>query len=1656
SESFSHYTPSGPFSVPAKKVSHEEYVPPDEVSNQTMYSCGSLAPKTHLGHLKKKSPGGGCMNCSSGDDRYAVAWERSDGAVDLLASDCLLRDDPGELLDTFMPTVESIFHLSHFKHNVNLKRTICERFPLLRSAAASGGSAAAMAAARMVHPVDGLFMAASTLQKKAPEVPAEKELADLAVSAERALQSDPRRFVDISHCVAGIVPQTMLQDYRKVFSSTVIEPFLTVSDSSIGLSDDEALAVFLVAAELGILRGTDNVEVTAALSKRVEKMLPTADAQLLLSCLGPVRKADASLARKVVQELLTRAPALEPLQLASLGVGLSGENEEIRHTLLAEIDSRLSGGDNLPERDLVDLIIASLRLDPSNSEERRPVAAQRLASLLLARPVEEGSNALAGSELEWAADAATLIGNRDFPQLAELLVVNGQKAITTECALSPMLVDLAVSISRGIAVTAPPSSPFFTVWMQHLCSAVITPTTDLRLVLRLAHGLQGIQQGDLQWGLTWDFIAQTLLGRPLEDGQVSDVMSVVSFAADHICTELPQDALEDLAQQITSPRFVASTNIHSLALIAINCVKLLQQPTEFLSRLVPTFKGHFLKGGLPPATVCLVLSAYGRALGPARQGATKLTIAAPLSFAELHDAAAVALLDTKIPFTQQQCHIMIVTRSLMNPTEESSPAFTALVGKILLSAVSTNPPTRDSETTLGLLKGLRAGSDVEQVLIDAGLVTTPEDRGKDDQGSGGREGAEARMKATFKKAVSSASAARGAVDLSNVKMPDPNESWWQTVRRRWILAMRLAVRHASSPIASHDGICTGVVQRAANPQGGSAGEILSAGDDGKIIRWHEKDVEVCKTRGKLTQGTSLGDLCTVDSHITAMAAHRGDETVVVGCSDGTIRFINSTTGKEERRTQQTHKGSVTYLRWDHDGQLLCSCGEDGTVKVWSKNGMIRSQLAQVSTAVICAAWSPDSETLAFSCLPSLHLKTLVAGRGLIQWKAVESGTSPDMNTGEILCLDWSPVTRLIVSGGEDCRYRIWEATGQLLYCSEPFEHPVTSVRWTPNGKFLAVGACGAIKLCDASGWAYSFTHLPGLQYNQDTLYDRAHVVSSASSGSSSPFSLCWASDGTRLTMGMGDGTVITADVVGRCCSWLNVEAVMTDANTVVVKDHLAATTEEIDFNDRVTDLSIGYGHLVVTTASQCFIYNRHESADKHETKISWVTSPIVEEIKEPTSLIVQCNELFCLVDTKGMGVYPYDRKNRLSYLRPPTQQRLDFLTEKTVTISKDTLVYVDPSRPRNLCIFDLLSPSGGSSGGKGPMVLSHSTEITQIGLSQTGEVADRKLAFLDKNSDLWITAGYPQYISFRGPTGDDRMPKLKAMVSSFRWNDRTDILVATADQQMITWNYPQCAFSDAQAANLTTEVVDIPRSSAGPDNGPGSMSDAVVESFIGTRVTLQRSYGGKLVLATSPYPPLLYKLQSKGHWDKAVKLCRYVQMKELWATLAAMAMKANDAGGTLETALAAISDVCKISMLRHAKAQADPIVRQAEIMLLSRRANEAIQLLVANKKIYRAIKFNIWLHRWEAALDLAVHHRTHVDTVLAYRMRHLEAMNHAENNEKFRRYAAEVPVDWEAIKTKIAREKADERTSNVNTPVNQSATSIPLEMPSDITADYST
>jgi intraflagellar transport protein 80 len=61
--------------------------------------------------------------------------------------------------------------------------------------------------------------------------------------------------------------------------------------------------------------------------------------------------------------------------------------------------------------------------------------------------------------------------------------------------------------------------------------------------------------------------------------------------------------------------------------------------------------------------------------------------------------------------------------------------------------------------------------------------------------------------------------------------------------------------------------------------------------------------------------------------------------------------------------------------------------------------------------------------------------------------------------------------------------------------------------------------------------------------------------------------------------------------------------------------------------------------------------------------------------------------------------------------------------------------------------------------------------------------------------------------------------------------------------------------------------------------------------------------------------------------------------------------------------------------------------RAAALAVYRRQPAEAESLLLGAGLVYRAIKLNVKLFRWQRALELAQKHRQHVDTVLLYRSR---------------------------------------------------------------------
>lgn len=77
-----------------------------------------------------------------------------------------------------------------------------------------------------------------------------------------------------------------------------------------------------------------------------------------------------------------------------------------------------------------------------------------------------------------------------------------------------------------------------------------------------------------------------------------------------------------------------------------------------------------------------------------------------------------------------------------------------------------------------------------------------------------------------------------------------------------------------------------------------------------------------------------------------------------------------------------------------------------------------------------------------------------------------------------------------------------------------------------------------------------------------------------------------------------------------------------------------------------------------------------------------------------------------------------------------------------------------------------------------------------------------------------------------------------------------------------------------------------------------------------------------------------------------------------------------------------------------------------------RQPDEAERILLqANPPlIYRAIKMNLNLFRWNRALDIALKFKSHIDTVIAYRQLYLQEFKKKENLPRMLQFASQVPI----------------------------------------------
>ncbi|KAB0374163.1 hypothetical protein FD755_014419 [Muntiacus reevesi] len=692
----------------------------------------------------------------------------------------------------------------------------------------------------------------------------------------------------------------------------------------------------------------------------------------------------------------------------------------------------------------------------------------------------------------------------------------------------------------------------------------------------------------------------------------------------------------------------------------------------------------------------------------------------------------------------------------------------------------------------------------------------------------------------------------------------------------------------------------------------TAEELYSCSDDHQIVKWN-------LLTGETSQIVKLpDDIYPIDLHwfprSLGVKKQTQAEIFVLTSSDGKFHLV-SKLGRVEKSVE-AHCGAVLAGRWNYEGTALVTVGEDGQIKIWSKTGMLRSTLAHQGTPVYSVAWGPDSEKVLYTAGKQLIIKPLQPNAKILQWKA---------HDGIILKVDWNSVNDLILSAGEDCKYK----------------------------------------------WSYALEK----------------------PNTGSIFNIAWSIDGTQIAGACGNGHVIFAHVVEQRWEWKNFQVTLTKRRTMQVRNVLNDAVDLLEFRDRVIKASLNYAHLVVSTSLQCYVFS---------TK-NWNT-PLIFDLKEGTvSLILQAERHFLLVD--GGGIYLYSYEGRFLSSPKFPGMRTDILNAQTVSLSNDTIAIKDKADEKIIFLFEA---STGKPMGDGKF-LSHKNEVLEIALDQKGLTNDRKIAFIDKNRDLYIT-------SVKRFGKEEQIVKLGAMVHTLAWSDTCNILCGLQDTRFTVWYYPNTVYVDRDILPKTLYERDASEFSKNPH----------IVSFVGNQVTIRRADGSLVHISISPYPAILHEYVSSSKWEDAVRLCRFVKEQTTWACLAAMAV-ANRDMTTAEIAYAAIGEIDKVQYINSIKNLPSKESKMAHILMFSGNIQEAETVLLQAGLVYQAIQININLYNWERALELAVKYKTHVDTVLAYRQKFLETFGKQETNKRYLQYAEGLQIDWEKIKAKIEMEITKER-----------------------------
>ncbi|KAJ4838241.1 hypothetical protein Tsubulata_011308 [Turnera subulata] len=201
---------------------------------------------------------------------------------------------------------------------------------------------------------------------------------------------------------------------------------------------------------------------------------------------------------------------------------------------------------------------------------------------------------------------------------------------------------------------------------------------------------------------------------------------------------------------------------------------------------------------------------------------------------------------------------------------------------------------------------------------------------------------------------------------------------------------------------------------------------------------------------------------------------------------------------------QGHKGYIATMKFNPDGQMLVSGGEDRVVRIWyvtSVNASCKSFKSEVNDVkehkssfvakrrkpvsvvipekvfqieespfqefhghagdILDVAWSSSNYILSSSMDRTVRLWQLGCSQSLHVFH----------HRNYVTCIQFNPINeQYFVSGSIDGKVRIWGVNEKRVVCWADVRDPITAVSYQPDGKGIVVGTVtGACRFYDVSG-----------------------------------------------------------------------------------------------------------------------------------------------------------------------------------------------------------------------------------------------------------------------------------------------------------------------------------------------------------------------------------------------------------------------------------------------------------------------------------------------------------------------------------------------------------------------------------------------------------